>query len=160
MRERFWGNIKLRMTVYLIIFLILIYFLCGTYASTMCQIEREQIKGFALVLYFLKAIFLNLNPITIFKEMFLLEWASATRNVFMSAFTPIAGFFVLIVAILEIKNKLRGDYEDVEHGSSGWANGDQYQILNRNTGIIIAQNKKICYTIFIKNERGKKCKNN
>jgi len=139
MGERFWTDKKFRITIYFIIFIVLTYFVCGTYASTMSQIERNNIQGFTFLLYFLKNIFFNLNPITIFKEIFLLECSSSTRNIFMDAFKPIFVFFAIIIAILEIKNKLKGDYEDIEHGSSGWANGDQYQILNKDTGIILAQ---------------------
>ena len=32
-----------------------------------------------------------------------------------------------------------GEYEGVEHGSSGWADGEQYEILNKHEGIILAK---------------------
>ncbi len=47
----------------------------------------------------------------------------------------------LVVAIVYEVTQiiLKGEYEGVEHGSSGWADGDQYEILNRTTGIILAK---------------------
>ncbi len=35
----------------------------------------------------------------------------------------------------------KNEYSDIEHGSSDWSQrGEQYQILNRNKGIILAEN--------------------
>ena len=50
----------------------------------------------------------------------------------------IVGFIVAVV--YEVTQFIiKGEYEGVEHGSSGWADGDQYDILNRTTGIILAK---------------------
>lgn len=39
------------------------------------------------------------------------------------------------------KNKGRGPYQNKEHGSSDWSkNGEQYKILSKNKGIILAEN--------------------
>ncbi|NLC88252.1 MAG: hypothetical protein GX682_05755 [Clostridiaceae bacterium] len=38
------------------------------------------------------------------------------------------------------KTKPKGEYHDVEHGSSDWSeNGEQYKVLNKNKGIILAE---------------------
>ena len=35
----------------------------------------------------------------------------------------------------------KSEYDNIEHGSSDWSqNGEQYQIINRNKGIILAEN--------------------
>ena len=35
----------------------------------------------------------------------------------------------------------KNEYTDIEHGSSDWSqNGEQYQILNKSKGIILAEN--------------------
>lgn len=38
-----------------------------------------------------------------------------------------------------IKTLPKHDYADIEHGSSDWANGDQYSVLSKNKGIILAE---------------------
>lgn len=38
-----------------------------------------------------------------------------------------------------VKTMPKHDYADIEHGSSDWANGEQYSILNKNKGIILAE---------------------
>ena len=44
-----------------------------------------------------------------------------------------------IIGYLQMKSK--GQFYDKEHGSSGWAeNGEQYRILSRNKGILLAKN--------------------
>jgi len=38
-----------------------------------------------------------------------------------------------------VKTMPKHDYADIEHGSSDWADGEQYSILNKNKGIILAE---------------------
>jgi len=38
-----------------------------------------------------------------------------------------------------VKTLPKHDYRDIEHGSSDWANGDQYEILSKKKGIILAE---------------------
>ncbi len=46
---------------------------------------------------------------------------------------------ILIVGLIRLMPKHR--YDDIEHGSSDWsAHGEQYQILNKKEGIILAEN--------------------
>ena len=39
-----------------------------------------------------------------------------------------------------IKSMPKNEYTDIEHGSSDWANGDQYEVLSKKKGIILAEN--------------------
>ena len=50
-------------------------------------------------------------------------------------------FFYAIIAIIGlVRSAPKNEYEDIEHGSSDWSqNGEQYQILNKNNGIILAE---------------------
>lgn len=50
-------------------------------------------------------------------------------------------FFYSIFAIIGlIRTAPKNEYDDIEHGSSDWSqNGEQYQILSRNKGIILAE---------------------
>lgn len=49
-------------------------------------------------------------------------------------------FALILCAIIGIIKTLpKHDYADAEHGSSDWANGEQYSILNKNKGILLAE---------------------
>ena len=47
----------------------------------------------------------------------------------------LAGF----AAVGIIKTLPKHDYADIEHGSSDWADGDQYSVLSKKKGIILAE---------------------
>lgn len=48
--------------------------------------------------------------------------------------------FIICSIIGFIKSKPKGDYHDKEHGSSDWSeHGEQYKILSKNKGLILAQ---------------------
>lgn len=54
-------------------------------------------------------------------------------------------YFTIIYAIFAViglfKSRPKHEYTDIEHGSSDWSeSGEQYSVLNRNKGIILAQN--------------------
>ena len=50
-------------------------------------------------------------------------------------------FLVVFVIIGLVKTAPKNEYTDIEHGSSDWSEGgEQYKILNKNKGIILAQN--------------------
>ena len=60
-----------------------------------------------------------------------------------SYFKTLIGFTFLysIIAIIGIlRTAPKSEYDDIEHGSSDWSqNGEQYQVLNKNKGIILAE---------------------
>jgi len=48
--------------------------------------------------------------------------------------------FLMFFAIVGIIKTLpKHDYADIEHGSSDWADGEQYSILHKSKGIILAE---------------------
>ena len=50
-------------------------------------------------------------------------------------------FYTIIVAIGIIRLMPKHQYDDIEHGSSDWSeNGEQYKVLSRKSGIILAEN--------------------
>lgn len=50
-------------------------------------------------------------------------------------------FYAIFFFIGFIRSAPKHEYSDIEHGSSDWSkNGEQYQILNKNKGIILAEN--------------------
>ena len=49
--------------------------------------------------------------------------------------------YVIFAMIGLFKSKPKHEYTDIEHGSSDWSeNGEQYSVLSKNKGIILAQN--------------------
>ena len=50
-------------------------------------------------------------------------------------------FYLMAMLILILKSKGdKGDYHDIEHGSSDWCEGgEQYKVLSKNSGIILAE---------------------
>lgn len=57
---------------------------------------------------------------------------------FMGSYTLIyAGAMLILI----LKSKDKGNYRDIEHGSSDWSEGgEQYKVLNKREGIILAEN--------------------
>lgn len=50
-----------------------------------------------------------------------------------------AGFAIVVIIGLA-KSAPKNEYSDIEHGSSDWSeNGEQYKILSKNKGLILAQ---------------------
>ena len=87
----------------------------------------------------------------IFFDNFFKELTSFTSifRVFNSATIAIFGkatlWMTLIVGICimigMIKSKPKNEFTDIEHGSSDWSEGgEQYRILSRKSGIILAEN--------------------
>ncbi len=130
-------NRKKRFSFYGILTLIIAVFFGGSYAATISQMNSNGIKGFDVINYFASNIFINLNPITFIGELFS---SAVARSAFLGGFFWIAVIVLMLCVAYEVKNYfLKNEYEGVEHGSSGWADGEQYEILNRNTGIILAK---------------------
>lgn len=49
-------------------------------------------------------------------------------------------FYLAFGVILILKSKDDGEYHNIEHGSSDWCeNGEQYKVLSKNSGIILAK---------------------
>ena len=70
--------------------------------------------------------------------------ALASYNAIGVYFKTLIGFtfiYSIFAIIGVIRTAPKNEYEDIEHGSSDWSqNGEQYQVLNKNNGIILAEN--------------------
>ena len=83
---------------------------------------------------------------TVFKEM---TSFTSIGKVFSEGYIGLFGktllYFTILYAIFAIiglfKSKPKHEYTDIEHGSSDWSEGgEQYSVLSKNKGIILAQN--------------------
>jgi hypothetical protein len=88
---------------------------------------------------------------TLFIETFISSLISFTAitKVFTAltagTFFKTLGIFTVIYAIFAaigfFRTREKGDYYNIEHGSSDWSqNGEQYRILSKSKGIILAEN--------------------
>ena len=65
-----------------------------------------------------------------------------TRD-YIGTFWKVNGFFtigLLFFAVLGVSKVMpKNEYTDIEHGSSDWAAGEQYDVLSKNKGILLAE---------------------
>ena len=103
---------------------------------TITIVDSTTINGFDLE-SFIVNISTNITAIgTNLGKMFnKLYFAKFMKNLILYT---IVFFILMIVGIRKLKPK--SEYEDIEHGSSGWAeHGEQYKVLNEKEGIILAE---------------------
>ena len=60
---------------------------------------------------------------------------------FTSIWVGFSIFYLIFFFIGFVRTAPKNEYTDIEHGSSDWSqHGEQYHILNKNKGIILAEN--------------------
>ena len=60
---------------------------------------------------------------------------------YFSTLIVVTIFYSLFFFIGFVRSAPKNEFSDIEHGSSDWSQrGEQYQILSRNKGIILAEN--------------------
>lgn len=85
---------------------------------------------------FLKTIVPAITSFSSITKMFSSEYFGTFTNCLIN-FTII---FVVCSIIGFVKSKPKGEYHDMEHGSSDWSeHGEQYKILSKNKGIVLAE---------------------
>ena len=86
---------------------------------------------------FFEVLFSNFNAI-----------GSNISKIFLPSYSPIywkvEGYLTIGVLILLavgiLKSMPKNEYTDIEHGSSDWASGEQYSVLSKKKGILLAEN--------------------
>lgn len=104
-----------------------------SYTAFEASIDGEFLPGI-----FLDKIFTNImNPFGTLGKIF-------TEGAIHNFGSTLMGFSILYLIFFFIgffKSAPKNEYTDIEHGSSDWSQGgEQYKILNKNKGIILAQN--------------------
>jgi len=63
---------------------------------------------------------------------------------YIGTFWKVQGYFIIALLICAavglFKSMPKNEYTDIEHGSSDWATGEQYSVLNKKKGILLAEN--------------------
>ena len=85
---------------------------------------------------FIKTIVPAITSFSSFFKMFSAEYFGT----FMSCLMNYTIVFVFCSIVGFVKSKPKGEYHNMEHGSSDWSeHGEQYKILSKNKGIILAE---------------------
>lgn len=79
----------------------------------------------------------TMHPLQTFGKVFELKIAGD----YISTLLVITIFYSVFFFIGFVKSAPKNRYTDIEHGSSDWSQrGEQYRILNKNKGIVLAEN--------------------
>lgn len=102
------------------------------------SVFEASVSGKFSLNIFLSQIATNItNPFATLGGIFTAE--GAMHN-FISLLIGFTIFYLVIFFIGFAKSAPKNEYSDFEHGSSDWSQrGEQYQILSRNKGIILAE---------------------
>lgn len=77
------------------------------------------------------------NPFGTFGNLFV----DGALGDFFSTLLVVTIFYAIFFFIGFVRSAPKNEYSDIEHGSSDWSQrGEQYQVLNKNKGIILAEN--------------------
>lgn len=135
--EKFKRTIK-QSKRFLIVIAVLWVFLAIVLVSPIAYSIKEATNSlgqFNLNIFFEKVIpaITSFSSIT---KMFSKEYFGT----FTSCLMNFSILFIVCSIIGFIKSKPKGEYHDMEHGSSDWSeHGEQYKVLNKNKGIILAE---------------------
>ena len=85
---------------------------------------------------FLEEFFLSISSFSAITQVFGIAYIST----FWKTLVYFSIAYILLAIIGMYKSKPKHRYTDIEHGSSDWSeNGEQYKLLSKNKGIILAQ---------------------
>ena len=125
---------KKYMIVFLIVWLIIDILLIAPLAVA---ISNNLVNGKANFDNILEEFVTELISFTSFTRIF----NSQTIRIFGKATLWMSIIFLVLLMIGLIKSKPKNEFTDIEHGSSDWSEGgEQYKILNKKEGILLAEN--------------------
>ena len=86
---------------------------------------------------FAQNLFTNMGNLSCFGKVF----SSSTIGIFGKSILYYTLLFFVLFGIGLYKGRKKGEYDKIEHGSSDWSQGgEQYRVLSKNTGLILAEN--------------------
>lgn len=121
-----------------IICVILWIFLAIVFVSPFCySVFEASVSGKFDLMIFFQAIGRNItNPFGTLANVFIHDVAGD----FFSTLFGFTIFYLIFFFIGFVRSAPKNEFTDIEHGSSDWSQrGEQYEILNRNKGIILAE---------------------
>ena len=101
------------------------------------SIKEATINGNIDINKFFDILFSNIGSIgSNMSKIFLSEYSSIYWKT--EGYVTVGVLVVLVVGI--VKSMPKNEYTDIEHGSSDWASGEQYSVLSKKKGILLAEN--------------------
>lgn len=138
MRERIKYALQKSKWVFIIFFAIWVALsIVLSTAITVSKVEAEGAEGIEVAGSFMENLLNNIGNIG---ENLLKVFRPAYISSFWKVEARLTGILLIIVLIGLIRSIPRHDYAGIENGSSDWANGEQYSILNKKKGILLAEN--------------------
>ncbi|MGE5329756.1 MAG: VirD4-like conjugal transfer protein, CD1115 family [Deltaproteobacteria bacterium] len=145
---RISSELKKRLIIYGVIVLIICTYITSCLAVAVASINEEnkkllkdkRVTGVVYIVKFQEKTTANLTkPFDNLGKVFTNE---DVRKVYFEfsklAFLLLFGLF----AFVEIKQRMnKNEYQNVEHGSSAWAKGEEYEILNKEKGLLLGVGK-------------------
>ncbi len=116
-----------------VLWLILVIVLVAPLAYTFFQARQGGASLETVIETFVNSV---TNPFATFSNIF----TQGAINSFISLLLGFTIFYLIFFFIGFFKSAPKNEYSDIEHGSSDWSQrGEQYRILSRNKGIILAE---------------------
>ena len=134
--KRALQKMKSRLIVYALAILVGIFFLVAPISRAVVDANIASQNG----TNWFEAFFPNLNYITQFGESITTVFTGQYFGAFIKG-TGYFVFFALFFIFIGVYKALpKHEYDEIENGSSDWAqNGEQYRILSKKQGIILAE---------------------
>lgn len=116
-----------------VLWLILVIVLVAPLAYSFFQAGQEGASLETVMETFVNSV---TNPFATFSNIF----TQGATNSFISLLLGFTIFYLIFFFIGFFKSAPKNEYSDIEHGSSDWSQrGEQYRILSKNKGIILAE---------------------
>lgn len=133
--EKIVKNFKKGTIMYVIIWLILTILFVAPASISVTEMTKD-LGAFNLVKFF-EYFVPNVTNLSSFTKVLQAEYIGD----FLQAELIFSLLLVVVIIIGLVKTAPKNEYTDIEHGSSDWSEGgEQYRILSKNKGIILAQN--------------------
>ena len=134
--DNFLIYIKKNKALLIITFLIWIFAIIFLIAPIAYSISEATVNGAFSVEIFMEQIIPNISSFSSITKV----GKSGVGVIFGKSTLFFTIIFIIFVGIGLYKGRKKSEYDNIEHGSSDWCqNGEQYRVLSKNQGIILAE---------------------
>lgn len=124
---------KISLIVILVLWFILAVILVSPITHSIVNATNNGIFNLSL---FFESIIPDISSFNTFFQI----WNSAYIGTFFKVLVYFTIFYTIFATIGLYRSRPKHEYTDIEHGSSDWSTGgEQYRILSKNNGILLAQ---------------------
>lgn len=133
-KQNLTGRNEKNLIIYIILWVVLALYIMPAFSySKFVAGQTSMFDITSFVLTFFQSL---INPLKAIGEIF----AQKILLSYLGDLLIASVIFSIFLFIGIIRNKPKNQYKNIEHGSSSWSyHGEQYRILNKNKGIILAK---------------------